>query len=174
MSDFPNVLGAFSDLNKTVINWEGENFYRACGAHVVEHSDGTLTSCVKRIGHHTDIHEDYDGVIRREHEFMFDSLGDDDEDEDEDGGIKVNVGSTSGDSSIQPIREGESRDFIHRHLAWERARDLIDLVVDKFGLKEHLTKPSGLTLGYSTTNTEVDQYLAHVKHLANWLLGEED
>lgn len=61
-----DVDNAFSNGDRTVINWEGENYYKACGEPVVANSDGSGSSCVKRQDHPGDIHEDYDGVRRSE------------------------------------------------------------------------------------------------------------
>lgn len=52
-----DVNGAFSNADESVINWKGENYYRACSEQVTEHS-----FCVKRLDHPGDIHEDIDGV----------------------------------------------------------------------------------------------------------------
>jgi hypothetical protein len=64
--DILGVSGAFANADKTVVNWEGRNYYQACGEPVVvveNTEDGHAgTSCVKRIDHPGDIHEDYDGV----------------------------------------------------------------------------------------------------------------
>jgi hypothetical protein len=58
MTDFVDIgPQCFSDKEQTVINYRGENFYRACGAPVGLHS-----SCVKRINHPSPDHEDFAGT----------------------------------------------------------------------------------------------------------------
>lgn len=64
--DFINIgPQAFANKEETVINWKGENFYRACGVIVQVTRYGT-TSCVKRVDHPGEIHEDYDGNTKDE------------------------------------------------------------------------------------------------------------
>lgn len=59
--DFINIgPQAFADKEEKVINWKGENFYRACGV-IVKVTRYSTTSCVKRVDHPGDMHEDYDG-----------------------------------------------------------------------------------------------------------------
>lgn len=54
----------FSDMDRTVICWKGENFYRACDAVVISHTlNGGRTHCVKRVGHPGEYHEDFDGNV---------------------------------------------------------------------------------------------------------------
>jgi len=53
---------AFANADETVINWQGANYYQACGITVTGDPDSETTSCVKRVDHPGDIHEDYDGV----------------------------------------------------------------------------------------------------------------
>lgn len=60
--DILNVGGAFSNADKTVVNWEGRNYYQSCDEPVVVNSEGATTHCVKRVDHPGDIHEDMDGV----------------------------------------------------------------------------------------------------------------
>lgn len=50
--------GMFASNDGTVINWLGENYYKACGEQI-----SRLSSCVKRVGHPND-HEDYDGQTK--------------------------------------------------------------------------------------------------------------
>jgi len=57
-----DVRGAFANPDESVINWQGNNYYKACDEPVTENADGGGTFCVKREGHPGDIHEDYDGV----------------------------------------------------------------------------------------------------------------
>lgn len=52
---------AFTNIVETVISYKGENFYKACGELVTGRPDEGTTSCVKRVGHPGDIHEDFDG-----------------------------------------------------------------------------------------------------------------
>lgn len=47
--------------NGDVISYKGENYYRACGVHVFDLDNGGKTSCVKRVGHPGNTHEDYEG-----------------------------------------------------------------------------------------------------------------
>jgi hypothetical protein len=58
-----DIEGCFADDDETVINYKGENYYKACGHIVMDYGDGT-SSCVKRQGHQSLTHEDYDGQIR--------------------------------------------------------------------------------------------------------------
>lgn len=51
---------AFMNDEATVICLEGENFYKACDALVRDFDDGQ-THCVKRVGHPSVQHEDYEG-----------------------------------------------------------------------------------------------------------------
>lgn len=57
---------AFTDMDETVINYKGTNYYKACGIIVVfdyfDYKD--ITSCVKRVGHLGNEHEDYNGNKR--------------------------------------------------------------------------------------------------------------
>lgn len=52
---------AFTNRVETIINYKGNNFYMACGTLVTGVPDEGTTTCVKRIGHPGDIHEDWDG-----------------------------------------------------------------------------------------------------------------
>lgn len=62
-TDFPPIgPECFSNKERTVISWKGENFYKACDALVVEHPDGGASHCVKRVGHPSIIHESFDGT----------------------------------------------------------------------------------------------------------------
>lgn len=67
MSDFIDIApGCFADKELLVINYNGQAYYRACGAPVSDLVGGSgLTTCVKRVNHppHTG-HEDYFGVTR--------------------------------------------------------------------------------------------------------------
>jgi hypothetical protein len=56
--------GMFASNDGKVLNWNGANYYRACGALVSRNLDGDSSCCVKREGHPGDIHEDYDGRTR--------------------------------------------------------------------------------------------------------------
>lgn len=64
-SDFIDIgPECFSDSDRTVISWKGENFYRACDAVVVAHKlEGGSTHCVQRVGHPDNIHQDFDGTV---------------------------------------------------------------------------------------------------------------
>lgn len=192
--DFVDIgPGCFASGDKTVISYEGENFYRACGAYVADHADGSRSSCVKRVGHPGNVHENFDGVL---HTYTY---GDEAHDvnisadastpQDGFGDAKVGMsyqgqkGDTAGlddnifdKVSINGVEQDDAArdEFVKRHIAWERAKELVDAAVDKFGLKEHKNGPSGFTLGYSTTDSEVDQYLDHIETVANWLLGISD
>lgn len=55
--------GLFSNHEKTVINWRGDNFYKACSEPVWNDSSGT-THCTKPLNHPSLSHEDYQGRIR--------------------------------------------------------------------------------------------------------------
>lgn len=60
---FHDVDNAFSNADKTIISWEGANYYQACDAPVDVDADGAGSHCLKRTGHPTEIHEDWDGRI---------------------------------------------------------------------------------------------------------------
>lgn len=60
------VQGAFSNENETIINWKGENFYRACDAFVMNKPGGGESHCVKPVYHSGDLHVDWDGCERLE------------------------------------------------------------------------------------------------------------
>lgn len=64
--DILNVEGAFAEEDKRTINWEGENYYRGCGESVLTRPDGSSSTCVKRLDHPGDIHEDFDGHRKAE------------------------------------------------------------------------------------------------------------
>lgn len=53
----------FSTLDRKVICWRGVNYYKACDVLVEEHKDGSTSHCVKRVGHPSNTHEDYDGRV---------------------------------------------------------------------------------------------------------------
>lgn len=57
----------FSDLDRTVISWQGENFYRGCGVFVKELEDGGQSTCVKPVTHFGNTHEDFKGNTRFEY-----------------------------------------------------------------------------------------------------------
>lgn len=57
-----DVTGAFAAEDKTVIGWEGTNYYQACDEPVITQPDGSGSHCVKRKDHPGDIHEDFDGL----------------------------------------------------------------------------------------------------------------
>ena len=59
-SDDITVLGPELFINGDVISYKGENYYRACDYPVAQ-VGGSQTHCVKRVGHQSHIHEDYDG-----------------------------------------------------------------------------------------------------------------
>lgn len=63
MSDDYTVLGPELFTNGDVISYKGENYYRACDYPVAQ-VGGSQTHCVKRVGHPSHIHEDYDGRIK--------------------------------------------------------------------------------------------------------------
>lgn len=57
-------IGASCFMKGDVINYLGENFYKACSSFVAELEGGGQSSCVKRIGHPGIIHEDFEGRTR--------------------------------------------------------------------------------------------------------------
>lgn len=57
----------FSHLDRTVIFWEGQNYYLECGVTVRDHEDGGHSTCVKPVNHKTLTHEDRDGHISFEY-----------------------------------------------------------------------------------------------------------
>ncbi len=54
----------FASGDLSVICFQGENYYRACGELVTGESEDEFTTCVKRVNHPDIIHEDYDGSTR--------------------------------------------------------------------------------------------------------------
>lgn len=65
--DYPR-LGpeCFTNRDRTVIGYQGANYYLACDAWVQDLPEGGRAHCVKRIGHVGRIHEAFDGTIREE------------------------------------------------------------------------------------------------------------
>jgi hypothetical protein len=63
--------GMFASADKLVINWDGEQYYKSCGAFVSKVGDGGESSCVKREGHPGTVHEDFDGRTKDEWDFGF-------------------------------------------------------------------------------------------------------
>lgn len=55
--------GAFIDGTDSVINYQGNNYYKACG-HIVTEFEEDVTTCVKRMDHPTWDHEDWNGTVR--------------------------------------------------------------------------------------------------------------
>jgi hypothetical protein len=51
----------FCDKDELVINWKGENYYRACGAEVGPRPNGGTSTCVLRVNHGGYSHMDYYG-----------------------------------------------------------------------------------------------------------------
>lgn len=171
--------GCFSDEEKTVISFEGNNFYRACDEFVAGHADGSMSYCVKRVGHPGDVHEDFDGVLNSKSFRLDDPSPQDGFGGGEKGDtakmadLRTNIFDRVTINGVE--QDDTSRDeFVKRHIAWERAKEIVDSAVDKFGLKEQVTRPGGFAIGYVSTDTEVDQYLDHIESVANWLLGISD
>lgn len=78
MGDLTNAAlgsGIFSDNEHTVINYLGATFYKACDAVVSSLPDGGASHCVKRIGHASPQHEDFDGRTRDVVVFDFSGMG---------------------------------------------------------------------------------------------------
>lgn len=61
----PDSMQMFCDKDETVINWKGENYYKACGSHVRNLPEGGNSSCVLRVGHGGYSHQDYNGVTTK-------------------------------------------------------------------------------------------------------------
>lgn len=59
--DILDVSDAFANADKSVVNWEGRNYYQACDVLVTGSPEEGGTFCVKRVDHPGDIHEDIDG-----------------------------------------------------------------------------------------------------------------
>lgn len=55
------MLGPECFTDGDVISYKGENYYRACNVFVADLEDGGQSHCVKRVGHPSKQHEDYDG-----------------------------------------------------------------------------------------------------------------
>jgi len=51
----------FSDVSGTVINYQGENYYKACGEFVADNSDGGSSSCVLPARFPHEVHSNYRG-----------------------------------------------------------------------------------------------------------------
>lgn len=60
--DIFDVSDAFANADKTVVNWQGRNYYQACDELVTGSPEEGGSFCVKRVDHPGDIHEDIDGV----------------------------------------------------------------------------------------------------------------
>lgn len=56
----------FASDDEKVINYLGNNYYRACDQVVANNAEGGVSFCVKREDHPGDIHEDYDGRTRQD------------------------------------------------------------------------------------------------------------
>ncbi len=54
----------FTDLDAKVISYKGENYYLACDKVVTNRPEGGQSFCVKRVGHPSREHEDWDGNTR--------------------------------------------------------------------------------------------------------------
>lgn len=67
---------AFTNISETVINYKGDNFYKACGVIVNADVITGSTSCVKRINHPGTAHEDWDGNMRETPDSMPEKLFD--------------------------------------------------------------------------------------------------
>lgn len=68
------VVGAFTSRDRKVISWNGENYYQSCGEFVADLPDGGESSCLKRVGHPSPEHEDYDGRVRRTFKYDYSEL----------------------------------------------------------------------------------------------------
>jgi flagellar basal body L-ring protein FlgH len=66
--------GIFTDDEEDVLNWKGNNFYKACGAVVATLPDGSTSTCVKHLGHPSNEHEDINGQTKPVLEFDFSEL----------------------------------------------------------------------------------------------------
>lgn len=53
----------FTDGDRLVISYKGDNYYRSCGTVVLDSGLGS-SSCVKRSGHQSKDHEDFFGNTR--------------------------------------------------------------------------------------------------------------
>jgi hypothetical protein len=53
--------GCFMDVEGNVINYQGQNFYRACDEVVFNNPHGGVTYCIKPVGHKSSVHEDSRG-----------------------------------------------------------------------------------------------------------------
>lgn len=102
-TSFHDVENAFADADKNVISWEGDNFYRACGAPVNLDDEGAGSHCIKRVGHPSFYHEDYDGKLLRVEGLV------DDEDEVDDGVLTEDDFVTSG--GIDSMRNVDRREY---------------------------------------------------------------
>lgn len=52
----------FADVSGTVINYQGENYYKSCGAHVADKPEGGFTFCVLPVRFPHDRHRDSRGI----------------------------------------------------------------------------------------------------------------
>lgn len=150
-------IGPECFTNGEVISYKGENYLKACDKFVADHADGSRTFCVRRKGHPGGVHEDYDGVLK----FVTDLEEPDDEVYNAETPI---VGKAFEDTAESPAN------FVKRHIAWERAKTLVDEIVNVLGLEDYRT---GSAFGSTSTITKVDQYLSHIESVADWLLGED-
>lgn len=51
----------FTNYERTVISYKGENFYRACDVKVRDLPEGGASHCVMRVNHPSNLHEDMEG-----------------------------------------------------------------------------------------------------------------
>lgn len=60
-----------------------------------------------------------------------------------------------------------------RQTAWGVAADLVAPIVEQHGLEEYAVRTGQPFATPTSTMTKADQHLAHVRDLADWLLGKD-
>lgn len=78
------------------------------------------------------------------------------------------------DEDEEGLKEIEipTNEIIKRKVIFETAAEMIDPIIEHHGLDSYRTGGSYTSPGYTTT--KVDQHIAHIIYVANWLQGKED
>lgn len=150
--------GAFTDGE--VINYQGDNYYRACGAVV------TIQSyCVKRVNHPGVLHEDYDGNVRGNNNSSISSIASPD--------ASITTNEKGGSQSHIPVRF----DLIDALALFEMAK-VLHHGAEKYGednwrlipVKEHLNHLLMHAYAY-LSGDETDEHLSHIMCRATFAQG---
>lgn len=58
-----------------------------------------------------------------------------------------------------------------RRMGWERAVEMVEPIIDKYGVEDYYIGPVGIfSSAIRTTSTKVDQNIDHILRVADWLL----